>query len=294
MSALAHWLDPSLIESLNQLTLGTRRVAQGLTTGTHRSPLKGSSLEFRQHRAYTPGDEPRRIDWRVLARSDRIFVKEYDAETNLRAMLVLDASGSMAYGLPQSKFNYAGRLMAALAYLMLARSERVGLAVASQSSPVYIPPASSATQLSRVADVLSQTAPAAANSLETALDQTTDRIGKRSLVVVLSDFFVPIDRLQLPLSRLAFARHEVVLLRVLHPNEVTFPFNRWTTFQGLENEPSMTLDLSATRHRYLAQFAAHEKALRSICLRLQANLLTLQTDRPLMESIRAVIHRRSA
>src|SRR3954466_12986847 len=130
MTFVSRYLDPNLIERLNQLQLSARSVVEGTINGLHRSPVKGASVEFRQHRFYTPGDEPRRLDWRVLARTDRPYIKEYDEETNLRCVMMLDRSGSMAYGGKSGpKFDYPCRLAAALAYLMLAQTESVGLAL---------------------------------------------------------------------------------------------------------------------------------------------------------------------
>src|SRR3954453_2082177 len=148
MTFVSRYLEPNLIERLNQLQLSARSVVEGTINGLHRSPVKGASVEFRQHRFYTPGDEPRRLDWRGLARTDRPYIKEYDEETNLRSVLLLDASGSMAYGgeadgppaappgpagrnLPAAKFEYAAKIVASLAYLMLGQTESVGLALAT-------------------------------------------------------------------------------------------------------------------------------------------------------------------
>src|SRR5436189_6150734 len=127
MSFVTRYLEPALVERLNYLQVTARSVVEGATTGLHRSPLKGASVEFRQHRFYTPGDEPRRLDWRVLGRTDRPYIKEYDEETNLRAVLLLDASGSMAYGgKSEPKFEYGCKLVAALSYLMPGQTERRG------------------------------------------------------------------------------------------------------------------------------------------------------------------------
>src|SRR3954465_4544931 len=127
MSDVARFLDPSLVERLNQLQLTARSVVEGSTVGLHRTPLKGASVEFRQHRSYVPGDEPRRLDWRVLGRTDRPYVREYEEETNLRCVMMLDRSGSMSYGsLGESKFDFAAKLTASLSYLMLAQTESVG------------------------------------------------------------------------------------------------------------------------------------------------------------------------
>src|SRR5437667_4624944 len=143
--SLAKFLDPNLLQRLNHLSLSARRVVEGTTTGLHRSPLKGASIEFRQHRSYVPGDEPRHLDWRVLGRTDRTYVKEYDEETNLRCALLIDGSGSMAYAgaaqsRSESKFDYAAKLAAALAYLMLSQTESVGIAVMQHQLKAWITP----------------------------------------------------------------------------------------------------------------------------------------------------------
>src|SRR5437763_12766382 len=132
MSFVTRYLEPALVERLNHLQLSARKVVEGTLTGQHRSPVKGASVEFRQHRFYVPGDEPRRLDWRVLGRTDRPYVKEYDEETNLRSVLMLDASGSMNYrGEIGSKFDYGTKLLASFAALMLGQSESVGVTVCS-------------------------------------------------------------------------------------------------------------------------------------------------------------------
>src|SRR3954466_3293197 len=166
MSFVSRYLDPALVERLNHLTVTARSVVEGSITGVHRSPLKGFSVEFRQHRFYTPGEEPRRLDWRVLGRTDRPYVKEYDEETNLRSVLMLDASGSMNYrGEFGSKFDYATKLLASFAYLMLGQSESVGVTVCSHERDDWLAPHGGPTQLSRVVDALERARPAGATGL---------------------------------------------------------------------------------------------------------------------------------
>src|SRR4051812_298933 len=160
MSLVSRYLEPSLIERLNALQLSARRVVEGSTSGQHRSPLRGASIEFRQHRAYVPGDEPRRLDWRVLARTDRMYVKEYDEETNLRCALLLDCSGSMGYARHQgSKFDYAAKIVASLAYLMLGQTESVGVGTFRQKLDQWLGPHARSDQLSLVIDALERESP---------------------------------------------------------------------------------------------------------------------------------------
>src|SRR6476661_4098433 len=158
MSLVTRMLEPAVVERLGGLQLSARRVVEGAASGLHKSQLKGASVEFRHHRAYVPGDEPRRLDWRVLARTDRPFIKEYDEETNLRCVLMLDCSGSMAYAggadadAGGSKFDHAAKLVASLAYLMLGQTESVGLALVRGQADDWIPPTGGSAQLSRIVD----------------------------------------------------------------------------------------------------------------------------------------------
>src|SRR6266567_2471849 len=215
MSLVSRYLDPLLIERLNALQLSARRVVVGSTLGQHKSPVKGASVEFRQHRFYVPGDEPRRLDWRVFGRTDRPYVKEYDEETNLRALILLDGSGSMGYGRKHgTKFDYAASLAASLAYLMLGQTEAVGLGLFRKRIDAFLAPRGGTPQLARVIDVLERS----------------------SLVIVISDFFTPIDKFREGVAHLKHDRHELICLRVLDRDELEFPFRRWSRFRGMEGE----------------------------------------------------------
>src|SRR5689334_21950047 len=191
MSLVSRYLDPALLERLAALQLSARSVVAGMTLGQHRSPVRGASVEFRQHRAYVAGDEPRRLDWRVLARTDRPYVREYDEETNLRCTVLLDRSGSMAYrgSKRPRKFDYAAKIAASLAYLMLGQTESVGLATFGTKMEAFVPPHQAGGQLARIIDVLERSSPAGKSNPPAAMIEAAGRIGRRSLVVVISDFF---------------------------------------------------------------------------------------------------------
>src|SRR4051794_39780094 len=166
MPHVSRFLDPALVERLNQLQVSARSVVEGNTVGQHKSPVKGASIEFRQHRFYVPGDEPRRLDWRVFGRTDRPYVKEYDEETNLRCLILLDGSGSMAYGRKHgAKFDYAASLAASLSYLMLGQTESVGLAVFRRRIDAFLAPRAGTAQLARVIDVLERSGARGESSL---------------------------------------------------------------------------------------------------------------------------------
>ena len=295
MSLVSRYLDGALLERLNQLQLSARRVVEGSTIGLHRSPLRGASVEFRQHRFYVPGDDPRRLDWRVLARTDRPYVREYDEETNLRAALVLDRSGSMAYGRRYgTKFDYAAKLAASLAYLMLGQTEAVGLAMIGSRLESWLPPHGGTQQLSRVIDVLERATPTGESDLARPVQEVADRLERRSLVIVLSDFFSPIPRVRPALARLQHDRHEVIVLRVLDEDETTFPFRRWARFRGLEGERAQVCEPSLVRKRYLAGFRAHSDQLAGAARALHCEMHTFLTSAPLDQALTGFLQHRHA
>ncbi|HWB54931.1 MAG TPA: DUF58 domain-containing protein [Tepidisphaeraceae bacterium] len=293
MSFVNRYLDPTTIQRLNQLQLSARRVVEGATTGMYRSILKGSSVEFRQHRFYVRGDEPRRLDWRVLGRTDRPYVKEYDEETNLRAMLVLDTSGSMGYGrLPDNKFDYACRTVASLAYLMLAQAESVGLATARNKILHWLSPQAGSQQLSHVVATLQRSLPHGSADMGACLHELAERLDRRSLVVIISDFLCPLGPLRQGLAHLVHSRHEVIALRILHVDERDFPFSRWTRFRGLEAEPSRLCEPAMTRKIYLDNFRRHEAELIQVFAALGVEFENFTTRSDLIESLTHFLRRR--
>lgn len=306
MSLVTRYLDPSLIERLNALQLSARSVVEGTTVGQYRSPVRGASVEFRQHRPYVAGDEPRRLDWRVLARTDRPYVRQYDEETNLRCALLLDRSGSMAYrgrsdqttkrrndGGGERKFDYASKIVASLAYLMLGQGESVGVATFGPRLDQWVAPRAGQPQLARVIDVLERTTASGAADAPGALGDAADRLGRRSLVVVVSDLFCDVAGLKASLARLRHARHEVVLLRVLDDDELTFPFQSWTRLRGLEGEAARLCEPAVVRQKYLERFEQHRRALADACKAMRAELHTFPTSRPIDQALVGFLqHRR--
>lgn len=294
MAYVSRYLEPQLVEKLNNLQLSARRVVEGATIGQHRSPLKGASVEFRQHRIYAPGDEPRRLDWRVLGRTDRPYIKEYDEETNLRCMLLLDASGSMAYaGSGVSKFEYGAKLAASLAYLMLGQTEAVGLGLFSKRLDEYVPAHAGTSHLSRLIDLLERANPAGHSELARSIHEVANRLERRSLVVLISDLFTPVKQLRDGMAHLHHDRHETIVLRVIDRDEETFPFKNWSRFRGMEGEKPTMMEPAMARKQYLANFAAHRDELQKTCSALNAEFATFRTDEPLIESVTKFLHRRS-
>ena len=286
MTLVSRYLDPVLIERLNVLQLSARRVVAGSTLGQHKSPVKGASVEFRQHRFYVPGDEPRRLDWRVYGRTDRPYVKEYDEETNLRCLILLDGSGSMAYGRKSgSKFDYAASLAASLGYLMLGQSESVGLAVFRRRIDAFLAPRGGTTQLARVIDVLERSWARGPSSPGAALHDVGNRLERRALVILISDLLTPIDPLRQGLAHLKHDRHEIILLRVLDRDEIEFPFRRWSRFRGLEGERASLCEPALVRKTYLENFRRHREALAEQCHALHVEHAEFVTDRPLGDEL---------
>jgi uncharacterized protein (DUF58 family) len=294
MAHVSRLLEPAVVERLNQLSLSARRVVEGNTAGLHRSPLKGASIEFRQHRAYAPGDEPRRLDWRVLGRTDRPYIKEYDEETNLRCILMLDHSGSMAYGgRGTSKFDYASRLVASLAYLMLARTESVGMAVYGASVEKWLAPHAHSTQLSHVIDVLERVVPRGVSEPQRAMRDVADRLGRRALVIIVSDFFSPVTAIRTGLARLHHDRHELILLQVLDADEEEFPFRSVSRFRGLESERPRLCETAVVRKAYLQNLVKHREELGRACGSLGGEFAVFRTDRPMIDALTAFLHHRA-
>ena len=294
MSFVTRYLEPSLVERLNHLQLSARSVVEGSIIGQHRSPVKGASVEFRQHRFYTPGDEPRRLDWRVLGRTDRPYIKEYDEETNLRCAVMLDCSGSMAYGgKAGTKFDYAAKMVASLAYLMLGQTESVGLALFGERLEQWLAPKPGTAQLSRVIDALERSAPKGASGVTQAMHEVADRLGRRSLVIVVSDALAPVPKLREGLARLRHDRHETILIQVLDRDEVQFPFRTWSRFRGLEGERPQLLEPALIRKTYLDNFRRHRRELEETCRALGAEFYSFVSEKPLIDSITFFLRRRA-
>lgn len=297
MSVVSRYLEPALVERLNHLQLSARSVVEGSTIGSHKSPVKGASIEFRQHRPYVSGDEIRRLDWRVLGRTDRPYIKEYDEETNLRCVLMVDCSGSMGYGEGNkwgSKFEYAAKLAVSLAYLMLGQTESVGLCLFQKKINSWLAPHTGTSQLSRVVEGIEKVAPKGESVLATAMHETADRLERRALVVLISDFLVPASQFREGLAHLRHDRHEVIALRVLDRDEIEFPFRNWTRFRGMEGERASLCEPSLVRKKYLENQKRHAAELEEACRTLRAECQTFITDKSLTDSLPAFLHHRLA
>jgi uncharacterized protein (DUF58 family) len=290
MGQVSRYLDPALVEQLNLLRMTARGMVEGARSGPHRSRIKGASVEFRQHRAYVPGDEPRRLDWRVLARTDRPFVREYDEETNLRCVVMVDCSGSMGYGREgQTKYDYAARLAAAFAYLLLGQTESVGMVMCAQGALEWVAPRGGAMQLAKVMDALEGSAPGGRSGMAEAMHEVAERMERRSVIIALSDFFEPVAPLRSGLAHLRHARHEVMALQIVDRHELDFPFKGWTRFRGMELEASRMCEPAMMRRIYRENFEKHRKSLKETFLACKSGLERMVTDRPVMDSVKTLL-----
>ncbi len=256
-------LDPTALARFGRLELIARLVVEGVMSGLHKSPFKGFSVEFAEHRQYGPGDEIRHIDWRAFGKSDRYYVKEYEEETNLKAYLVVDSSGSMAYGgKTVSKFEHARRLAASLAYLMISQRDAVGLVTFDDSVRAMIPARSAPGHFSVVCKTLEETQTGGETPLCGILHSLAERIKRRGLVVILSDGFDNLDDLTSALRHLRHRHHEVLFLHVLAPEEEEFPFRRASRFRNLERlDHLLRVDPVSLRAAYLERFRAFREGL---------------------------------
>ena len=254
-------LTPEALEKLGRLQLIARGVVEGFVTGRHKSPYKGFSAEFAEHRQYVPGDDIRDLDWRVYARNDRYYVKQYVEETNMRATILLDASGSMKYtggraaavnGHPASKFEYARHLAASLAYLLINQQDAVGLVTFDAAIRRYVPARSRPSHLRVVLEEMYDTDPGAETGLAAVFHEIAERVHRRGMIIIISDLFDDPDELLSALHHFRYRKHEVVLMHVMAEEELTFPFSQWASFRALEvPAQQISLDPRAVQAEYL-------------------------------------------
>ena len=275
-------IDPRALMALDSLELRARTVVRGVTTGLHRSPRHGFSVEFTEYRQYTPGDDLRHLDWRVFGRTDRDYVRRYEDETNLRCHLVVDQSRSMDLATQGvSKAAYGATLAATLAYFLQLQGDAVGLLTLDEAVREFIPARCRPGHLRQLFQALERASSGHSTDLATALERLADLVPRKGLVAVISDFLVPVELLIPRLRRLAACGHEVVLFQVLDPAELDFGFEQPTRFRDLETDQWIELDPSTARAGYRERFGAHQSALREACLNLGIAFHEADTRQPM-------------
>lgn len=292
----ADLFDPKELAKLGGLDLIATRIVEGFLSGKHRSPYLGSSIEFAEHRAYSPGDEIRLIDWRVYGRSDRHYIKKFELETNLQAWLVLDTSGSMGWSLSTiTKLHYARMAAAALIQLMLKQRDAVGLACANTTISEYIPPRSNPGHFAVLTEVLNRTQAGGQTALARVLHEMTVRLRRRGLIIIFSDCFDELEPLRNALYHLRLKGHELLLFHVLAPEERSFSFDRWSRFECIEGTGrSVELDPVAIRSIYLEQVKNFVTDLQRICAEVHCDYVAFNTDESMVNTLAYYLARRSA
>ncbi len=296
MSSLADYVSPAELAQTESLDLVARQIVEGLYSGRHRSRIKGGSAEFAEHRAYSPGDEIRLLDWRVFGKSDRYYIKQFEEETSLQAILVLDASGSMGFGLSTTpKFNYGRIASLCLARLVLRQSDAAGLAIIGSGIRAFVPPRSQPRHLEILIENLGKAVPAGPTSLAQDLSELAQRIKRRGLILLFSDCFDDVDQLAHSLKLLRSRRHEVILFHVLAPEELTFSFQQWSRFESLEREgQTVDLDPVSVRKEYLNRLQTFVREIRHVCGEASCDYVPFSTGKPVGEALADYLRRRAA
>ena len=275
-------IDPAVLDRLDNLSLVARKVVEGYMAGHHTSPHRGSSIEFAQHRAYAPGDELRRVDWKVFARTERLVVKEYIEETSLSLNILVDASESMAFGSGDySKLDYARWCAAGLAHLVLGQRDQVGLVVFDKDQRTKVPPANGAPQEVAIMKALAEVEATGETALGEVLKWFTGRLRRRGITAIFSDFFEDPDTIMQGIKRLVHAGHEPILFQVLDPQELNFTFDGLLKLDGLEGTGQRKVDARALREAYIEEIERHNKELARAARSLSVDFVPMRTDEPL-------------
>jgi uncharacterized protein (DUF58 family) len=275
------YLDPATLQKVGALELIARKAVEGLRVGLHRSPLRGFSTEFAQHRPYVAGDNLRDLDWRLYARSQRYYVKLYEAETNFAANLLFDASSSMRFASgPLSKLEYAKYLAASLAYLMVKQRDSVGLAVFDSALREYLPPKSSLDILLDIVTELEGLGTEPRTDVAAILHDFARRMTRRGVVVLFSDLLSDVDAFLLGLEHLRFRGHNVIVFHVLDPHELTFPLSGVWKFKGLERDGELIVQPPRIREAYLRELRGYLGRVKSACDRSQVEYVLADTSKP--------------
>ena len=291
--AQASLIDPAALMRIDNLQLRARLVVEGFLSGLHRSPYHGFSVEFTEYRQYTPGDDPRYLDWRLFARLDRYYLKRFEDETNLRCFLVVDLSRSMGYGsLAYNKAEYAKTAAATIAYFLSLQRDGVGLVTFDATVQEYLPARYRPGHLHRLLVALERSLGGTATDLAAPLEQVAKTAGKRGLVILLSDLLAPAETLEKQLGYLRSRGHEIALIRILDPTELDFPFQEAALFHDVETGRELYVDPESSRQRYRERFTEHAQALTRICNGLGIDLYDLATDRPLEMALFDVLNSR--
>ncbi len=290
------FLKPEVIRRVARLDLRARFIVEGFLTGLHASPFHGFSVEFSEHRRYSQGDDPKDIDWLVYAKTDRYYIKKYQAETNISGYLLMDLSASMGYTYRQelTKFDYGVCLAAALAYLMIHQQDPIGLITFGEKLQSSLPPRSKRTQLGTILSVLAKAQPMGQTDLAGNLKRIASMIRHKGLLMIFSDLLCETEPVLQALHLLRHAGHDVILFHILDEAEVTFPFDGLVKFEDPESTDTLTLDAAGIKVDYLETLKQLRETYREECLKMGADYVALDTSLPFDRALVQYLSQRQA
>jgi len=276
------FLDPKVLNKITRLDLKARHIVEGFMGGMHKSPYHGFSVEFAEHREYAPGDDLKHLDWKVFGRTDRLYIKEYELETNLRSHILLDTSESMDYGSKETtKLELASHIAASMAYLILRQQDSVGMVCFDKEVKTFIPTSSSMGHLRPILGTLAASNAQNKTDLGVVLNTLAERIQRRGLIILISDLFDKPETILKSLQHFAHKRHDVIVFHVLDEYELTFPFERMTLFEGLEEYPKQLVDPRSLRKAYLEEVNKFCEEMRRGCVKQMVDYVRISTDQDL-------------
>lgn len=288
-------LDPAVLDRLEGLSLVARTLVEGVMSGQHRSPFRGSSAEFAQHREYVAGDELRRIDWKVFARNDRLVIKEFVEETTLNCHVLLDTSESMAFGSqPWTKFQYARWCAAALSHLVLGQRDTAGLVLFNDQVQVKVPPANGDPQKTNILRALESVEPGGPTGVGQVLTWLGSRLSRRGIVAIFSDFFDELGPILDGVRRLVHAGHEPILFQVIDPLELSFDLHQLVRLDGLESTGAQKIDPKAIRQAYIEEIETHNRELARQARSMSVDYVRMNTAQPLEAVLSTYLGHRTA
>lgn len=291
----ANYIDPAALMRVKSLELRARMVMEGFWKGLHRSPFHGFSVEFSEYRPYARGDDPRFLDWKVMARSDRAFIKKFEDETNLRAHLLLDRSQSMIYGSAgYTKQEYAATFAATLAYFLMGQNDAVGLTTFDQKVDQHIPARNRPGQLRRLMLQLEKAPAGEGTNLGAAMKGLHELIRKRSLIILMSDLLAPLEELERQIGYLAAGGHDLAIFQIMDRRELDFNFDKATHYRDTETGKDLFIDPDIARDSYLERLNAHQESVIRLAGRHGVNHQLVPTDEPLERVLFDFVSRRGA
>lgn len=296
MKDYRRFLQPQVVAQLQNIELKARMVVEGFITGLHRSPYHGFSVEFAEHRQYHEGDSLRHVDWKVLARTDRYYIKQFEEETNLRAMIAIDASASMKFASKGniSKFEYASYLAASLSYLLIKQRDAVGITLYDTQIRYFLPPNSKQSYLHQMLKILDSVEPANETGTAKALDVLAEKIRRRGLVIVISDLFDNIDSVMNALAHFRHNKHDVIVFQVLDPREIDFDFGKGATFIDMETGERMITQPYQIQKSYMETMKEFLATIRKKCRQQNIDYHLIDTSQPFDKALRAYLAKRSS